>query len=634
MRDSIRRRAMSTKRIHPIAIVADEALPARDLVGGHSLDDFFKANLRVRITADARKRIPEIRPHNVGRGKPSTDFVVPADAGLRTRMGFHRRPKIPLERPFIIALNTEAHRIHDSDELLRVGVARSRRRFEFSHRFFELAGLHEITALFDVCAAGDSEGRECESKGGDFHPAHWHSEKIALRWLSRAWSSFCTCLVSFAICISASAALADEPLGMPEGAIPVFEDDFNPFDEAQAELGRLLFYDPLLSGNRNISCGTCHHHTLAGADSLSLGLGEGGDGVGPERKASDDSGRIKRRMSRNSPALFNLGAREIRTLFHDGRVSLDDTYGNGFNTPAEEYLPQGLSSILAAQALFPLVGEIEMAGAPEENEVAAFLTERIDYGWPLIVERVRGVPEYAELFATAFVDVVSAQDIGIVHVANALGEFVGSEWRSHDSPFDSYISGDLDAMSPRQVEGLNLFFGKARCSSCHGGPFFTDQGFYALALPPLGPGRTRRFDLHARDVGRLAETDRIEDSYRFRTPMLRNVALTAPYGHNGAYSDLKGMIEHHLNPLASLDNWQRDQVELPSVNWLDDLDFIVHQDRLEMERYRKFIDIRPVFLEDDEIDALVAFMHALTGRDSVNGRLGRPERVPSGLPVD
>ena len=116
--------------------------------------------------------------------------------------------------------------------------------------------------------------------------------------------------------------------------------------------------------------------------------------------------------------------------------------------------------------------------------------------------------------------------------------------------------------------------------------------------------------------------------------MLRNVALTAPYGHNGAYSDLKGMIEHHLNPLASLDNWQRDQVELPSVNWLDDLDFIVHQDRLEMERYRKFIDIRPVFLEDDEIDALVAFMHALTGRDSVNGRLGRPERVPSGLPVD
>ena len=428
--------------------------------------------------------------------------------------------------------------------------------------------------------------------------------------------------------------LADEPPGMPEGAIPVFEDDFNPFDEAQAELGRLLFYDPLLSGNRNISCGTCHHHTLAGADSLSLGLGEGGDGVGPERKASDGSGRIKRRMSRNSPALFNLGAREIRTLFHDGRVSLDDTYGNGFNTPAEEYLPQGLSSILAAQALFPLVGEIEMAGAPEENEVAAFLTERIDYGWPLIVERVRGVPEYAELFATAFVDVVSAQDIGIVHVANALGEFVGSEWRSHDSPFDSYISGDLDAMSPQQIEGLNLFFGKARCSSCHGGPFFTDQGFYALALPPLGPGRTRRFDLHARDVGRLAETDRIEDSYRFRTPMLRNVALTAPYGHNGAYSDLKGMIEHHLNPLASLDNWQRDQVELPSVNWLDDLDFIVHQDRLEMERYRKFIDIRPVFLEDNEIDALVAFMHALTGRNSVNGRLGRPERVPSGLPVD
>ena len=455
-----------------------------------------------------------------------------------------------------------------------------------------------------------------------------------MRWVSRACASFCIRAVRLAIFIAAGAAVADEPLVIPEGTVPVSEDDFNPFDEVQAELGRLLFYDPLLSGNRNISCGTCHHHTLAGSDNLSLGLGEGADGVGADRMASDGIGRIKRRMSRNSPALFNLGAREVRTLFHDGRITTDNTYGNGFNTPAEEYLPQGLSSILAAQALFPLVGEIEMAGAPEENEIAAFLTERIDYGWPLIVERVRAVPEYAKLFSEAFGDVDSAQDIRIAHVANAVGEFVGSEWRSHDSPFDRYMSGDVDAMSREQIEGLNLFFGKARCSSCHGGPFFTDQEFYALALPPLGPGRTRRFDLHSRDVGRMAETDRIEDAYRFRTPSLRNVALTAPYGHNGAYGDLRGMIEHHLDPLGSLENWRRDQVELPSVNWLDDLDFIVHDDRLEMERYRKFIDIRPVLLDDDEIGALVAFMHALTGRDSVNGRLGRPESVPSGLPVD
>ena len=625
---------LSTKRIHPISIVADEAFSACDLVRRHSLDDFSEADLRVRVAAYARKRIPEVCPHDVRRGKPSTDFIIPADAGLRPGMGFHGRPKVPFERPLVVALDSKAHRVHDSDQLLGIRVARSRGRLEFSHGLFESTGFHKVSAFFDVRASGNGAKRETDGKSGEFQSDHGTPVTLAVNWLNRAAAAFCIWAVHLAILIAAGASSAGEPIGIPAGAVPVSEADFNPFDEAQAELGRLLFYDPLLSGNRNISCGTCHHHTLAGSDRLSLGLGEGGNGVGADRSASDGIGRIKRRMSRNSPALFNLGAREVATLFHDGRVSADDTYGNEFNTPAEEYLPDGLSSILAAQALFPLVGEVEMAGAPEENEVAAFLTERIDYGWPLIVERVRGVPEYEDLFAAAFEGVSSAKDIGIVHVANAIGEFVGSEWRSHDSPFDSYMSGDGDALSPEQIDGMNLFFGKAGCSSCHGGPFLTDQEFYALALPPLGPGRTRLFDLHARDVGRLAETDRIEDAYRFRTPSLRNVALTAPYGHNGAYSDLRGVIEHHLDPLGSLDDWRRDQVDLPSVPWLDELDFIVHEDRLEMERYRNFLDIRPVSLENDEIDAIVAFMHALTGRESVNGRLGRPERVPSGLPVD
>jgi len=162
----------------------------------------------------------------------------------------------------------------------------------------------------------------------------------------------------------------------------------------------------------------------------------------------------------------------------------------------------------------------------------------------------------------------------------------------------------------------------------------TDQKFHALAIPPFGPGRTRRFDPYVRDVGRMAETDRIEDSYRFRTPSLRNVALTAPYGHNGAFPDLDGIIRHHLNPSESLREWKREWAKLPSIPWLTEIDFLVWDDRFEMKRFKSKIDIQPIALSDDNIADLVSFMHALTGQTAQKLRFGIPERVPSGLPID
>ncbi len=412
------------------------------------------------------------------------------------------------------------------------------------------------------------------------------------------------------------------------------ESDFLPFDENQAKLGQLLFYDPILSGNRNISCGTCHHHDLHSADGLSLGLGQGGIGIGENRTVPADNQTIRRRMPRNSQALFNVGAREISQIFNDGRVSSDDYFGNGFNTPAEEFLPEGLETLLAAQSLFPLIGEVEMMGNLEENEISPAVNERIDYGWPLLIDRIRDIPDYESLFIEAFGDVDSFKDINITHVGNALGAFMGSEWRSFDSPFDQYLNGDLDALNAEELAGLEIFFGKGNCSSCHSGKLFADQRFHALAIPPFGPGRTRKFDLHVRDVGRLAESDRWEDSYRFRTPALRNVSLTAPYGHNGAYATLEGIIRHHLNPVVSLANWDSSQVILPAFEKAERRDFIIHDDRLEMERFKNFIDIEPLELSEQEIQQLIAFLHALTGTESIKGRLGRPNEVPSGLLVD
>jgi len=404
------------------------------------------------------------------------------------------------------------------------------------------------------------------------------------------------------------------------------EANFPQIDAKKAALGRLLFYDPILSGNRNISCGTCHNHKHASTDGIALGIGEGGVGLGPDRTPGQGASRIERRTSRNAPALFNLGAKDVRVLFHDGRISRSELYGNGFNSPAEERLPDGLDSLLAVQALFPLISQREMAGDPEENEVAGATNDRVDAGWPILAKRVRGIPEYGAAFVDAFDDIDAPEEVRIEHIANALAGFIGSEWRSFDAPYDR---GELSA---KALRGEALFKGKAGCSQCHSGALFTDQEFHALAIPQFGPGRVRGFDPYARDVGRMGESDDIADAYRFRTPSLRNVGLTGPYGHNGAYPTLEGIIRHHLDPLGA--EWSLDMVRMPKVIWLEDVDFIVQSDAREVARLRARVDIEPTSLTDSEIDELIAFLHSLTGDTAMKGRLGKPVRVPSGLEID
>ncbi|MDZ7823955.1 MAG: cytochrome c peroxidase [Ahrensia sp.] len=417
---------------------------------------------------------------------------------------------------------------------------------------------------------------------------------------------------------------------------PLNPADFQAFDEKRAALGQLLFYDKILSGNRNISCGTPRHsHDHASADGLSLGIGEGGVGLGPKRHFSENLSEMpKKRVPRNANALFNLGHKDFRVLFHDGRLSVDNLYGNGFNTPAEEWFPKGLTSVAAAQAMFPITSEVEMGGSVEENDVAAARRERIDRVWPVIAKRIWANDAYVEKFKAAYNDVNQAGDITMIHIANAIGDFINSEFRSDQSPFDAYINGNTSALDPRQKAGLELFYGRANCASCHSGALFTDQKFYALALPPIGPGRIRAFDPMPRDVGRMGETDDLADAYRFRTPTLRNVERTGPYGHNGTYATLEGIIRHHLDPVTALESWDRSQVVMPKLARFEATDFAIFDDSREMARLKHRIDIKPIQLSDTEISNLVAFMRSLTDEAAIKGRLGKPDKVPSGLSID
>ena len=209
-------------------------------------------------------------------------------------------------------------------------------------------------------------------------------------------------------------------------------------------------------------------------------------------------------------------------------------------------MPKGLNTVISAQAIFSLVAQFEMAGNPKENEIAGAVHDRIDMAWPILAKRVRTIPEYGEMFVKAFEHIENPAQVSIVEVVKALGDFINSDWQSHDSAYDELSTQGTPLPAPAE-RGRELFFGTAACATCHNGPLLSDQNFYALGLPAFGPGRTRRFDPSARDVVRMDESDNIEDAYRFKTPRLRNVALTGPYGHNGAYPDLEG-IRHHLAP--------------------------------------------------------------------------------------
>jgi len=576
---------------------------------GHFLHDLFQRDRGVRVAADGGQRVPHVGPHKIGRRHAAADLIIPADAGLRAGMALHGAPEIPFESPLVVPLNTKPHGVHHADQFLGIRIAGSRGGPKLLLGLFKLPRLHKIARRLNLGMDGCRHQNKAK-KGG-------------FKRLFHVLRSF-----PLVVLMSAPAISAELPA-------PLDADDFIVFDRKQAALGQLLFYDKILSGNRNIACATCHHPTLGTGDGLSLGIGEGGEGLGRNRTALVTENRIKKRIPRNAPGLWNLGAKELHTLFHDGRLSISDDYENGFNSPAEEWLPEGLETLLGAQAIFPLVAQFEMAGNPKENEIAGAVHDRIDASWPILAKRVRVIPEYGQMFVEAFAHIEEPEQVTIAEVANALAAFQAIEWTSFDSPFDQYLAGDDKALAADQKRGLDLFYGKANCASCHSGQLLSDQEFHALGLPPFGPGRTRRFDPMVRDVGRMGESDRLEDAYRFRTPMLRNVELTAPYGHNGAYPTLEGIVRHHLDPDGMLARWAPEKAALPDAPWLEAIDFVVWNDKREMARQALFRDVEPTALTDREVSDLVAFLKALTGTSSVSQPpFGIPDSVPSGLPVD
>lgn len=539
-------------------------------------------------TSDHREFGPKKGADWIGRGSRSVKIGA-RQSELRSRVAFAGSTQVKLEPTGRVFGVAHADGVDVAKQKLSLGIARIGGWDQVFNGFFKLSVGKGIPRGLHIGLRG--QGKAAQKK----KQAHW---------------------VSLWFCVLFTGAVGAQDLPKP-----LLDDAFLQFDPAQARLGQLLFYDPLLSGNRNISCATCHSPEFGSGDGVALSFGEGGVGLGPERR----QGRATVRQSRNAPALWNLSAREVRVLFHDGRVERVD---GALRTPAGAQLPEGLNSVLAAQILFPLLARTEMAGDPEENEIGAAAQNNAREAWRLIAARVTANAEYREIFDAVY----GGGKYDISHVVNALAAFVDVDFRAQNTAFDRYVSGDETALNDVQINGLQLFYGDAECSACHSGSLFSDQSFHSIGLPQFGPGMTRRFDPVARDVGRMAVSDNLADAYRFRTPFLRNVARTGPYGHNGAYATLEEIIRHHSDPEMALRDWSPSDVEMVPFGGVGD-DFSAHADAIERRRLVESIEIPETVLSETQISEIGAFLKSLNS-PTAQGPLGRPVRVPSGLPLD
>ncbi|SFC11408.1 cytochrome-c peroxidase [Tropicimonas isoalkanivorans] len=429
-------------------------------------------------------------------------------------------------------------------------------------------------------------------------------------------------------------AMAAVPAQAGDLPPPITDDMYAPVNPAMVEVGHLLFWDPILSGNQNIACATCHHPRFGTSDGVSLSLGEGGTGLGPDRRP-DPANMPEQRVPRNAPALFNLGATEFTTLFHDGRIQADPAQPNGLRTPLDQEMVQGFSGVLSAQTMFPVLSQDEMAGHYGENEVSKAVRSGRLTGpggaWDLIAARVRAIPAYQAAFEAALPEVAAGRPVAFTDISNAIAEFITWEWRADDSPFDRHLRGDAPLTGPA-LRGMELFYGEAECSTCHAGPFLTDHAFHAMGVPQFGPGKAERFERHSRDEGRFRVTGHPEDLYAFLTPSLRNVAKTAPYGHSGSHRDLTGFVLYHIDPARGLAAYDRNEPLLQTFE--GKAVWAAFDEEGEADRISGSIETPPHPLSEDDVAAIVAFLESLTDEASLDGRIGIPDSVPSGLPID
>jgi cytochrome c peroxidase len=264
------------------------------------------------------------------------------------------------------------------------------------------------------------------------------------------------------------------PLGLPKVQWP----KDNPYSSDKVELGRLLYFDKRVSSDRSVSCATCHAPEKAFTDGEAVSTGIGGQKGG-----------------RSAPTVINRAY--STTQFWDGRAES-----------------------LEEQAKGPIANPIEMTAEKEA-----------DAAHESSMKRLRAMKGYVERFERVF----GTKQFDIDHVAKAIATFERTVY-SGNSPYDRYNAGDTKAMTASQQKGMNVFFNKTACDSCHLGFNFTDGSYVNIGIG---------MDRDEPDLGRYVVSGRDEDRGAFKTPTLREIEHSGPYMHDGSFKTLEEVVEHY-----------------------------------------------------------------------------------------
>jgi len=306
----------------------------------------------------------------------------------------------------------------------------------------------------------------------------------------------------------------------------------NPITEEKRILGKLLYWEEQLSSSNNVACGTCHRPEAGGADpregrhpgfngifgdpdDMLASEGVRFSGLANDYQPEATFGREAQVTTRTSPSVFTSAYHA--ELFWDGRAS------STFTVPDTGEVAILVGGALESQSLSPILSAVEMG---HEGRSWTQVTEKLEFARPMalatnlppdMAAALAGGETYPDLFAAAFGDpVISAK-----RIAFAIATYERT-LAPDQTPWDLYEQGQTSALSPSQVNGLNLFMGSARCSLCHEPPLFSDDEFHNLGNRP-----------YFEDIGRRSVTGFFSDRGRFKTPSLRNVGLRPRYFHNG-----------------------------------------------------------------------------------------------------
>ena len=367
--------------------------------------------------------------------------------------------------------------------------------------------------------------------------------------------------------------------------------------ELLADAGKLIFETTALSGGNDSGCSTCHLDTKNLTDGLPISVGVGGVGEGLDRMQSG----VGVLVPRNSFSLFGRGHQLYSSYFWDGKVELQDD--GILISPFGEEVSQSFDSLLSVAAILPLLARDEFLGVmggsnqPHNLDINEYhYQERYEAASELYRQLIfEGVsPELSRIKDGLVTAGISKSDFELADLGNAIAAFVIRDFSCPESAWNDYLIGDRSSLSAEQKSGAVVFFGKGRCAACHQGPLFSDFDFHSIGIPQGGFG----MGTLGQDLGRSEVSLRAEDRYKFKTPPLLLVSKTAPYGHNGMFSDLEDVVIHHTNPVAMFKNY----------TWSDDFEYLNYGKILSSrDELLSYIDI----LNTDEINDLVEFLRAL-----------------------